>query len=433
MTLESRKLPFFAIAVLALALRAGVALAAEETASATAAASQVSEGAPPELDGSRALVVTAYLARPGDGVVAGLAASGEASRFAEALAQALFREVSATGISVSRGGAIDYALPEPETAKAAAVSSGARWILIARVTLEDRRLIWRAAVYDGRDGSLYGADAFSAYAGLSVLPLLDASARNAALASKKAREIPERPAPIGYRLSFASPDDGAIVSFGPGGEEAGLVAGGILEAPYLPFMAGERLLLGIEKEGYWPRRFALKVKAEPETAALPALFKKTHYAYGANYGMGRLLGAAASARWYPLPDLLYLRAENSLWAAYDFRPGSNPVLHDELRLGAAAYIFFSPEARFRSSLGLGFSGIATLFTNGGVADPFAFDLCLEPVFYTLEWHYPDWALVLEGRAPYSLGLASGLLPRQWLGLGGSGGPLFLSLGVIFKL
>lgn len=398
---------------LALFLAAAAALPSEE-----AAAPQ------PPLDPGRGVVVLA-VGQGGD----------EARRFAEALAVSLAREAEATGLSASRGQTIDASTPEPEAAKGAALASGARWVFVARASVVSRRLLWRAAVYDGSDGALYGADAYSAYAGLSALPLLDASAKGAAQAAKTARDLPERPSPIAHRLSFSSADEGAEVFFGLPGTDAasaGIIAEGLLEAPYFPFMPGERLEIGVDKEGYWPRGLSLKVKPEPETLSLPPLFKETSLAWGANYGIGRLLGAAASLRWYPLPDRIYLRAENALWAAYDFRPGSRPVLHDELRLGAAAYLFFDPEARFRSSLGLGLSGIATLLTSPGLADPFAFDLCLEPIFFTLEWHFADWAIVLEQRFPYSLGLDSGLLPRQWLELGGSG-PLFVSLGVIFKL
>jgi hypothetical protein len=144
-----------------------------------------------------------------------------------------------------------------------------------------------------------------------------------------------------------------------------------------------------------------------------------------------MLGAAADARWYAIPDEVYVRAEDALWAAYDFSKGARPVLHDELRLGIASYLFFNSAARFRSSAGLGFSAIGTLLTAKGVDEPAALDLCIEPLFFTLEWHFPAWALVLEPRFPYSLGLSTGLLPRGWLSIG-KNGPLFCSLGVLIK-
>lgn len=403
-------------------LGAGPWLAAQATAPKDAAVP--AEGG---LDDSRAVVTVTVLASS--------AGAAEALRFAEALAVSLTREAGATGLAANRGSPLDYELAEPEAARDAALASGARWVFIARVSVESRRILWRAAAYDGRDGSLFGADAFSAYAGLSALPLLDASAKGVATAAATARAAPERPVPIDYRLAFSSRDEGALVSFGlpgSGAFAAGTIAEGGLEAPYLPFLPGERLVVGLEKPGYWPGGAMVRIKPKASTIALPPLLKKSVFTLGANYGTGRLLGAAVSARWYPLPDRVYLRAENALWAAYDFRPGSKAVLHDELRLGAGAYLFFDPAARFRASLGLGLSGIATIFTQPGLAAPTAFDLCLEPVFFTLEWHEPTWAFVLEQRFPYSLGLESGLLPRDWLELGGKG-PLFVSLGVIFKL
>jgi hypothetical protein len=63
--------------------------------------------------------------------------------------------------------------------------------------------------------------------------------------------------------------------------------------------------------------------------------------------------------------------------------------------------------------------------------PAALDLCAEPIFFTLEWHLPAWAVVFESRFPYSLGVKGGLLPRAWLSLNKSG-PLFFSLGVLVK-
>jgi hypothetical protein len=59
------------------------------------------------------------------------------------------------------------------------------------------------------------------------------------------------------------------------------------------------------------------------------------------------------------------------------------------------------------------------------------DICIEPVFYTLEWHEPGWAIVFEARYPYSMGLSSGFLRAGWLNLGDSG-PQFYSLGILFK-
>jgi hypothetical protein len=381
------------------------------------------------LDAGRAVVV-GFSSPTGD----------EAARFEETLESALVGEAEGAGLAVARASPVDPERSEPDAARAVASSSGARWILLASSSVQDSRVTWRATVYDGADGSLRGSDSFSSYAGLSALSLIEASAKNAILAAMRSIKAGDTPRmSVDYRLYFVSRDEGAEVSFGapsPLSQEtspfmAGTVADGGLESPYFPFMAGDSLAISVEKDGFWPRRFSVKLPESPSPIAIPALFQKTSWAYGGNYGTGRMLGAAASARWYPIPDEIYIGAENAFWAAYDFSSGSRPVLHDELRLGVAAYLFFNPAARFRSSVGLGLSGVGTFFTVRGLEAPAAFDLCAEPLFFTLEWHFPAWAIVFESRYPYSLGLSTGLLPRGWLSLENNG-PLFFSFGVLVK-
>jgi len=386
----------------------------------SAAGGLAAEEAAADLDGKAAVLLAD-------------APDGDAARFAQALALAFEREAEAAGISIAAKAAVAGTDEAPIDAMRAAREAGARWVLIARCRIEDARVLWRAAVYDGLEGSLVGADEFSAYAGLSALPLIDQSAASAMKAALVASEAPRREAGIQRRLAFSSPDEGAAVFLGAaeGGILLGRIEDGALEAPYLPFRAGQSLAIGLEKEGYWPTEARIKVVDADEPIKLPLLMRRTDRALVVSYGTGRMLGAAAAYRWYPLPDAVYLRAEDSLWAAYDFLPGSLPVLHDELRLGAGAYLVSPPSSRFRISAGLGLSGIFTMLTAADLDRRAGLDLCIEPIFYTMEWHWQTWALVLEQRFPYSLGLRSGFIPRQWLSLGGYG-PLFCSLGVMLK-
>lgn len=379
-------------------------------------------GAQP-LDGGKAVLLEAE-ARP-------LSArpAVEDNSFLLALGSALEGEADRRGLAVARA---DFggARPEPEAAMEAAAASGARWVLIARASIEaGGRVSWRASVYDGQGGGLLGSDAFSAYAGLSALSLIEASARRAFEAAWIAREGEERPLPIGWPLRFSSKAEGALVSLG---EELplGRVLEGALVAPYLPILPGTRLALSQEKPGYWTRSDRLRVGSVDAPIALPPLYRKTRSALSLDYGLGRLLGLQASYRYYPLPDLLYLRASEALWAAYDFLPGSSPVYHGETRLGAAFSPFFSSSAPLRLSLGSGASGILTYVAQGNFEAPLFLDLLIEPVFFTIELHFPERAFFIEGRFPYSLGAGSGLLPQGWSHVGG-GAPLF-SAGVLWK-
>jgi len=353
----------------------------------------------------------------------------EDSSFLLALGSALEGEAALRGLAVSRAG-FGEATSEPQAALEAAAGTGARWVLVARSAIDaGGRVFWRASVYDGQGGGLLGSDAFSAYAGLSALGLIEASAKRAFEAAWIAKEGEERPLPIGWPLRFASGAEGALVSLG---EELplGAVTDGALSAPYLPILPGTRVAVTQEKPGYWARSDRLKVGSSDAPIALPPLYRKTRSALSLDYGLGRLLGLQASYRHYPLPDLLYLRASEALWAAYDFLPGSSPVYHGETRLGAAFSPFFSPKAPLRISIGSGVSGILTYVAQENFEDPLFFDFLIEPVFFTIELHFPEHAFFIEGRFPYSLGADSGLLPQGWAHVGG-GAPLF-SAGVLWK-
>jgi hypothetical protein len=406
--------------------RACLAISASLVLAAPPSAAAQEPGAEPALDPGRAVVVA---------VVEDGQADGLAARFAESLADALLKEAQSAGYEASRIPGVSSAPEgESEAARKVAADAGARWSMVASARLDGTRILWRASVYDGSSGSLMGADSFSAYAGLSALALIGASAANAvsaagpSIAQSLSAEVSARP-PIAGRLRFASPDEGAVVYLGD--RILGVVEGGALEARYFPFRPGEELVVRIEKDGYWPRTQKVKISESSDALRLKPLARESAIAYGGNYGTGRILGAAASFRHYLDPDRVYLRAEASLWVTYGFSRASRPVLHDELRLGLGAYILFDPQSRFRASVGTGMSAIGTALTAADANPRTGMDVCLEPVFYTFEWHEPDWALVFEARYPYSLGAASGFLRRGWLSLG-EAGPQFYSIGILFK-
>jgi hypothetical protein len=381
------------------------------------------------LDAGRAVLLEAGSLIPSEKSVP------DDASFLLALGSALENEAQARGLAVSKAD-FGEGTPEPQEALQAAAVSGARWALVARASIEeDNRVVWRASIYDGQNGGLLGSDAFSSYAGLSALPLIDTSAKRAFTAAWLAKETENKPLPISWKLHLASQAEGAVISLGAGqgdGERLALgsVEGGGLTAPYLPFLPGTRALVSQSKPGYWPRSDSIKIGKSDSLIALPPLYKITKSAFSLDYGFGRLLGIEASYRYYPLPDALYLQAAEALWAAYDFLPGSSPVYHEEVRLGAAFSPFFSPNVPLRLSIGSGVSSIATYIPQQGFNPPYFFDFLIEPVFFTVELHFPERAFFVECRLPYSLGAASGLLGQGWVGLNGSA-PLFTA-GVLWK-
>jgi len=368
-------------------------------------------------------------------------AEAEGTSFADAVAAAVGAAFAERGLSVRtterRRLEADDGRGEPELAREAGQSAGVRWVLVVRSTLDGRNLLWRIAAYDAEQGGLRAADAYSAFAGLSARPIIDDSARAVAQAWKTSTVLMEEDRSlVAFGQRFESADSGVAVRYGSAAgdayREAGTVADGELTAAYAPFEAGMPVHLEVYRDGYWTKKLVLHRGVEEKPVELPRLQKVTESAWGASTGLGRLLGAGVAYRWYPLPDRVFLKGENAFWAAYDFMPGSWLVLHDEVRLGVGAYLQAKNDARFRYALGTGFSAIGTLLTNApGYESPAGFDLTLEPFWFTLEYHFPAWALVLEERFPYSLGLDSGFLEQQWLYMNNMG-PMFLSLGVLIK-
>lgn len=357
----------------------------------------------------------------------------ESLTFAQALASALSRELTASGFRVTYS-PTTQGFPESEALYARSISdaASARWAALVRCAVRSGRLLWRVSIYDAADGALIAADSQGAYPGLSALSLLDSSAKMAAsqAAALKDRKVPGRH--IEYSVRFSSADEGALVTFGQGegSREAGKIQGGVLTAPFTAFRAGDPLVVTVSKEGYWPKTLVYDLGDEDKVLKLPPLMRMAHESFSLGLATSRLFGATAEYRRHFVPDAVFLKAADSLWLQYAFTPGSIPVVHDELRVGAGIYLFRPRDARFRVAVGTGASGIATVLLGGGLSDRFYFDATLDAVWLSWEWHRSDWALFLDQRVSYSLGLDSGLISRGWLEMNHM--PMIFTLGVARK-
>jgi len=359
--------------------------------------------------------------------VAVVGSDGEAAAFADALAAALLRELAAAGfraVEVYRGAGADAAAIHRESA--------ARWVAVGECSMERKRAVWRISMFDFVDGALVAADAQGAFAGLSALTLIDESAARVAGEAGALRERVAPGPPIDYRLRFLSDDGGATVAFGTGDDArpVGSVADGGLVAPFVAFRAGAPVVVSTSKDGYWPRTTVFMPAEADEPIELPALMPRTRHALSAGLTTSRLLGVSADYRYHLLPDSVFLSAGDSLWLQSAFTAGSLPVLHDELRLGAGAYLFLPPYAKFRFAAGAGLSGIVTLLFPADLERKLYFDLSLDAAWLSFEWHEPTWAAFLEQRLSYSFGLDSGLLRRGWRET--ATGPMTVSAGVMLK-
>lgn len=358
--------------------------------------------------------------------------SPEAEPFAAPLASALLRELAAAGFKTeAHSGALNGTDSDSALAAGLSSSAKARWAAVARCEMDGRRLVWRASVFDALDGALVASDSQGAFPGLSALPLLDQSASAAARDawSQRNRTIPGEP--LEYRLRFVSADEGALVRFGTGegSRDAGVIEDGSLLAPFTAFRSGEPVVVSWEKDGHWPRILVFRPGTKDEELDLPRLMPRADRMVSLGISTTRLLGAQAEYRHFLSDDAMFLRAADSLWLQYTFTPGSIPVLHNEVRLGAGAYLFLPRDSRFRMAVMTGFSGILTLAFPGDLEDKLYFDATFDAFSLSLEWHTPGtWMFFLEQRYPYSLGLESGLLARGWAQ--SDGPPMILTAGVM---
>ena len=118
-------------------------------------------------------------------VILGGPANGETEALGTALTDATEKALSARAFRVTYS-AEPLAEGEGQAAEASsrALSAGARWAAIASLELADKRIAYSVRVFDASEAGLVASAGFSAYAGLSALPLMADSA--AAVATKAA-------------------------------------------------------------------------------------------------------------------------------------------------------------------------------------------------------------------------------------------------------
>jgi hypothetical protein len=378
-------------------------------------------------------------------------ADAEAASFAEALATALGAELSGIGLEYGRmpsGGPSSIGSPAASTAAAGAsilggdaddaslatsvFSDGTRWAALLRCSVDNKRLLWRVSVYDGIDGALVASESRSAFAGLSVMPELEASAARIALELDSLRNRVLPAAFIDYRIRLLSPDEEARVDIGSGPDArmAGSIEGGQLVMPFVAFVADQPITLQVSRDAFWPRTVEIKPGVSDLALELKPLMLRSRHALSIGMGWNRLFGVSLDYRFYILEDALFLRAGNHIWLQGDSSADALPLVHDEARLGLGAYLLRPHDARLRIAAGSGVAGIATLMFPDALVKKTYLDLALDALWFSLEWHWPRMAVYMEERVTYVLATDTGLLRAGWLEPGNS--PVALSAGVMFK-
>ncbi len=310
------------------------------------------------------------------------------------------------------------------------------WAAIASLELADKRIAYSVRVFDASEAGLVASAGFSAYAGLSALPLMADSA--AAVATKAAAYRDSTTdtlvAPVQYRIRVSSPDEGASVRIGDtgssGSRELGTIKNGTLDFPYIPFHKGAKIVVSISAKDRIPLDIPITLGEDAPDIVAPALQKQDKKDLLLGTGPGRLLGLGITYRLYLIPGWDFLFFNERLFAGYDFSPTSIPVVHLETWEGIGSYLLFPPQSRFRLGADIGW-GILLSFTSASSssfsASVFA-DIALIPMEAFLEYRLKsDVSVWVSARGEFSVS-ASGLLGWGWVG----NGQPDLSVGLLWR-
>ncbi len=236
-------------------------------------------------------------------------------------------------------------------------------------------------------------------------------------------------------ITFTSRQEGMEVFLG-GERSMGTIQKGKLVLPAGPVRLGSPLLVEKRMPGYhssWQT-----VPAAPEIPLTP-LARKSTVALEASWTAGEFLGGGVAARFYLLPDSLFISP--GLNVSFDPPVSSNAssVFHFDTQVTIGQYLIFPPDAPFRLGVGTGFG---TIFTSGAAAGPSVYtDVFWDVAAVWVEWNLPRVSLFLRSDMKYTLGIGTNLLGRgilTWKASSSSGkGPSAnfppLTLGVVVKL
>ena len=104
---------------------------------------------------------------------------------------------------------------------------------------------------------------------------------------------------------------------------------------------------------------------------------------------GQIMGVGYGLGYYFRPDEAFVAADDYFYVQSTFVPGSQPVLHNDIRVRAGRYVFLGPYSRFRLGVSTGIGGVFTWYTAPDL--PLAFDLYWNVADLWLEWSRERWS------------------------------------------
>ena len=194
------------------------------------------------------------------------------------------------------------------------------------------------------------------------------------------------PIPLAKTIRITSPDEGAEILIG-GGIGKGIVLNGESQISIAPLAAGTPLYLEVKKPGYRGYKSILILQPEKTEITLPPLVREMRFTASLSWSAARLAGAGVGARFFIIPDWLFLGFEQYI---YGLPSGTEPglTLHSDSSLFAGSYIFFPPENRLRTALSMGFIAHVSRDLLDIIYTDFSFNFLSLSAEYALPWFIP---------------------------------------------
>jgi hypothetical protein len=364
-----------------------------------------------------------------------LSVSGDNARFQEIIREQLELELGNAGYTLvpagrwetvrDERGFADRDLTEGTKAIAVADALGAQLAVTGFYRVEEGRIVLSLKAYDVVQRAFITGVLRTGTVDLSMYTLIDTA---------MARMLPEirllsaGPVPQDVRqvkqITLYSPDEEMEVYLA-GEQFAGRIRQGALTLPYFPLAVGSTLRIEKRKAGHYTAGEDLAIDEPRVEASLKPLTRQTRRVTELSWTNRQLMGFGLAQRWYPVPGILFLAAENYFYIQHDFTATGRAVLHDDLRFLVGGYPFSKVEARFRVGLSAGLGLIVTGFTVP--RQPVFTDFYLNFINAWIEWNWPRWMVYARSEARYHLAVG-----RDLLGRGMVGNDPILTLGVAYK-
>ncbi len=371
-------------------------------------------------------------------------ANAETREHEELLAGTLEIELKALGYelvppdewrgALDRRGLAPADLADNQAALAAAGEVSAELAFVSSILVDEGRLYFQLKVLEVPTGAQLVAVLRSGRAGLTAYNVVNRAVTDTQdeLLRVGGRRLPDDVL-IGVldhgiveRVVLESTQEGMEILFA--GQSLGRITNGSLLLPFAPFPVGSEVTITRRLEGYHTERQTIRLPEKDVRISLAPLYRRSSWGAELNWTIGQNMGAGLGIRRYLLPDELYLSLDGYSYVQHDFREGSSPVYHQDLRFLLGYYLFGKPSSDFRFALTSGAGVILTFFGEPGLGS--YTDYYVNLFNPTIELNLDPVSLYWRPEFRFALGIGHNLLGRRMIDLDERS--LLWTIGAVYK-